>query len=66
MDYEYDIGICCYCNGECNPHSQACGECSRNVTMFSIGMKPLPKYLESKFDDSKQSDENDVNSNIDE
>lgn len=44
-------GICCYCGWECNPASQACGTCARDVTMFMIGMKRLrydliPKVLD--------------------
>ena len=27
---EIGIGICCYCEHECNPLSQACGPCMRN------------------------------------
>ena len=23
------VGTCCYCNGDCNPQSQACGPCMR-------------------------------------
>ena len=38
-------GICCYCDGECNPASQSCGMCARDVTMFMIGMKSLRRDL---------------------
>ena len=39
-------GICCFCQEECNPSSQSCGRCSRTLTGFSIGLNPLPEYLE--------------------
>lgn len=31
-------GICCFCHGECNPSSQACGRCARAGTAYAIGM----------------------------
>lgn len=41
-----DIGICCFCNGECNPCSQSCGRCMRALTGFSLGWNPLPDHLQ--------------------
>lgn len=32
-----EFGECCYCQGECNPASQACGRCSRQQTMSAFG-----------------------------
>ena len=28
------VGICCYCEGDCNPQSQACGPCMRGNRPF--------------------------------
>jgi len=28
---ELGYGSCCFCHGECNPLSQACGRCLRNL-----------------------------------
>jgi len=32
-------GQCCFCQGECNPCSQACGRCARDLTMQILGWK---------------------------
>lgn len=29
--YKYKIGQCCFCGFECNPCSQCCGRCARNM-----------------------------------
>lgn len=39
------LGKCCYCFGECNYLSQACGRCARDLTLHSVGVKPFPDYL---------------------
>ena len=31
---EEEIGICCFCKGQCNPCSQACGKCARMMTAY--------------------------------
>lgn len=49
-DPNLPINLCCYCNDECNPASQCCGRCARDMTMYSIGMKPYPAYLIAKED----------------
>lgn len=28
---DIEFGTCCFCNGNCNPASQACGRCSRKL-----------------------------------
>lgn len=38
-------GECCFCQSECNPHSQSCGNCSRILTGYSLGWNTLPYYL---------------------
>ena len=30
-DYNFDVGECCFCGCECNPLSQSCGACPRNM-----------------------------------
>jgi len=27
----YEIGFCCFCQNPCNPMSQSCGTCSREL-----------------------------------
>jgi hypothetical protein len=49
MSHEEKPGICCWCGWECNPMSQSCGTCARDVTMGMIGMKPLRKDLIPKL-----------------
>lgn len=34
-----EYGKCCFCQGECNPCSQSCGRCARNMTMEMLGWK---------------------------
>jgi len=34
-----NVGICCVCHGDCNPCSQACGRCARDMTMQALGWK---------------------------
>lgn len=29
---DFSVGTCCFCKGECNPCSQACGRCARKMT----------------------------------
>lgn len=36
-EFEYEIGKCCFCGDECNPDSQSCGSCARDMTMMSMG-----------------------------
>lgn len=48
MDFEY--GKCCICKGECNPSSQSCSACSRELTGYSLGWNNsdrIEKYLDS-------------------
>ena len=51
-------GVCYICNGDCNPCSQTCGSCARDLTMVMIGMKntdnvkpDVEKYLESLYNE---------------
>lgn len=41
-----EYGTCCFCNEYCNPLSQSCGRCSRNITGFELGWNPLNRNLE--------------------
>lgn len=41
-------GTCCFCKGDCNPLSQSCGMCSRNLTGYALGWNSLPPYLSSQ------------------
>lgn len=34
-----EVGKCCFCQGDCNPCSQACGRCARDMTMQMLGWK---------------------------
>ena len=54
MSYYKDIGICFVCGDECNPSSQTCSMCARQLTGFSLGWNPYPKteQPETKDDDS--------------
>ena len=38
-DTEDEYGTCCLCGDYCNPMSQSCGRCARDLTMTAIGMK---------------------------
>lgn len=42
------IGTCCFCGGECNPCSQACGMCARSLSSygFDFGPRQLHPHLE--------------------
>jgi hypothetical protein len=37
------VGSCCFCDGECNPMSQACGRCARRMTCGLIGLPSCVK-----------------------
>ena len=52
MNEEY--GTCCYCGGFCNQLSQSCGQCSRTLTGYAIGINPLPTHLEYIYADEDQ------------
>lgn len=43
-----EYGECCFCGEPCNPCSQSCGRCAREITMESIGWKP-PNLLTEIF-----------------
>lgn len=40
-----EVGTCCFCQGECNPMSQSCGQCARGVSGIALGIYS-PKHLE--------------------
>lgn len=40
-----DVGVCCFCSGECNPLSQSCGSCSRGLSGAALGL-PVPDHLQ--------------------
>lgn len=36
-------GVCCYCDGDCNPASQACGSCFRKFNILGGEYIPVPE-----------------------
>lgn len=39
-----EVGQCCFCQEPCNIHSQACGRCMRNGSMFAAaGLVHAPR-----------------------
>jgi hypothetical protein len=50
-------GSCCFCNEECNPCSQSCGRCARQMTGWAIGMNTNKFVLKPTLEDLQ--DEND-------
>jgi hypothetical protein len=39
-------GVCCFCGFECNPLSQSCGTCARNINGYQLGLSlTIPKYI---------------------
>lgn len=36
-ELEYEVGRCCFCGDDCNPDSQSCGGCARDMVMTSMG-----------------------------
>ena len=50
-------GTCCFCEGDCNPASQACGRCMRSLSGFSLGWNSLPMYLGTIFLKNKREEE---------
>lgn len=36
-----EYGKCCFCKKKCNPLSQSCGKCAREMTMASFGRKKI-------------------------
>ena len=53
---KYKIGICCFCENDCNPNSQSCGKCSRLLTGHALGWNNLPDYLNRKVFSSENKD----------
>lgn len=37
---------CCICGFECNPSSQSCGSCTREVSAYSLGWIETPKIAD--------------------
>ena len=49
MDCMEEYGKCCFCNGPCNPQSQSCGSCARDVTGYALGwLKEKPELYEEE------------------
>jgi len=51
-DNSMGLGICCFCEGECNPCSQSCGSCSRSITGSMIGLNEPNEYVQTAFNDN--------------
>ena len=34
-----EVGICCFCAEKCNPFSQSCGKCARNMSIAASGWR---------------------------
>ena len=43
----FEIGTCCFCNGECNPSSQTCGSCARKITGYALGNNNYPGEIKN-------------------
>ena len=39
INREPEYSICCFCDEHCNPCSQSCGRCAREMTMKMLGWK---------------------------
>jgi len=52
QNYE-GIGTCYMCGFECNPCSQTCGMCARNMTMSALGWDVCPRT--PKWEDEEKS-----------
>lgn len=39
INHEPEYSICCFCGEHCNPCSQSCGRCAREMTMKMLGWK---------------------------
>jgi len=39
---DFNVGKCCFCNNDCNPMSQSCGRCARQVTGYALGWNNNP------------------------
>lgn len=46
---EEEKGVCCFCGFECNPASQSCGTCAREVSGYSIGIRRTPPSYKKEF-----------------
>jgi len=49
------LGICCYCNGECNVHSQVCGICSRQFSSeYASMLNPIVQCIEETDEETDE------------
>lgn len=51
---DWDVGICYLCGYECNPCSQTCGVCARNMTMSVLGWNVNPRIPKDLLIDVEQ------------
>ena len=57
-----DIGVCCFCNNECNAMSQSCGSCSRQLSMSGFSSQnDMEETSDDEENDNSQSIETDEN-----
>ena len=59
-----DIGVCCFCNNECNAMSQSCGSCSRQLSMSGFSFENDMEETSADYSQSKET--NIGNDDIDE
>ena len=53
-DFNWDEGTCYVCSYECNPASQTCGICARNMTMSALGWDVQPRIHKDTFIEENQ------------
>jgi hypothetical protein len=46
IDQDLDlVNRCCFCGTECNPASQTCGRCPREIGGWILGYKKKPAFF---------------------
>lgn len=61
-----DVGICYICKENCNPSSQTCGRCARNLTMDALGWDRISTSLKGNALSSITRNKKAVNNQSDE
>lgn len=51
---EKEVGTCYVCGFECNPSSQCCGICARNMTMSALGWDVYHRTPKEKQDEKNK------------
>jgi len=49
IEFDYEVGTCCFCGEECNLASQSCGRCSHKINGWRLGWNDISPTIKNQF-----------------